>query len=213
MLLHYPPSTKGNQDPFVAFTGGLRRPPAKIQDGFERNPSTPRIKKRSMRCSKEAHGSERVKATSFLQRVRQSRPVQVMPHLPGLPVALLEVAEVRGLHEEVVRRHSRDRVVQDAVQDPRASIRLAQALDQEIDLLGHAKLQLAEVHGLVVRRQEERRRRERVARSGALLNLILLQAEGSRVPHGRGGGEAPKPAAREDRPPEQRHRTATLSQN
>merc|ERR1719313_2738126 len=167
------------------------------------------MEKKSLGCSEAPHKSGRVNCALLLQRVRDARPVQVVPNLPGLAIALLEMAEIGRLHEEVVRPHARERVVQDAVQDPRTGVRLAQALDQEIDLLRHAELKLAEVHGLVVRRHEERRRRKHVARSRALLHLILLETERSRVPHGRRGGECPNPTTCGDRPPEQRHRTTT----
>merc|ERR1719240_155267 len=170
------------------------------------------MEKRSSGCRIAAgRQTGRVTIASLLQRVRQARTVQVVPNLPRLAVALLEVAEPRRLHQEVVRRHARERVVEDAVQDPRTRISLTQALDQEIDLLGHAELDLAVVHGLVVRRHEKRRRRKHVARSRPLLHLVLLQAQRSRVPHGRGGGEAPNPTTCDECPPEQRHRTATAA--
>merc|ERR1719313_1398068 len=169
------------------------------------------MEKKSLGCPESPHTSGSVNAALLLQRVRHARSVQVVPNLPGLAVTLLEVAEVGRLHEEVVRRHACDRVVQDTVQDPRASIRLAQALDQEIDLLRHAELNLAEVHGLVIRRHEKWRRRKHVARARTLLHLILLQAERSRVTHGRGGREGPNPTTCTHCPPEQRHRTTTAA--
>merc|ERR1719324_1266777 len=82
------------------------------------------MEKRSSGCRIAAgRQTGRVTIASLLQRVRQARPVQVVPNLPRLAVALLEVAEVRRLHEEVVRCHACERVIQDAVQDPRTSIR------------------------------------------------------------------------------------------
>merc|ERR1719235_2467525 len=98
------------------------------------------MEKRSSGCRIAAgRQTGRVTIASLLQRVRQARTVQVVPNLPRLAVALLEMAEPRRLHQEVVRRHAR----------------------------------------------------EHVARARPLLHLVLLQAERSRVPHGRRGREAP----------------------
>merc|ERR1719316_2416067 len=96
----------------------------KFKKWYGRNLSTLRMEKKSLGCPESPHTSGSVNAALLLQRVRHARPVQVVPNLPGLAVTLLEVAEVGRLHEEVVRRHARDRVVQDTVQDPWASIRL-----------------------------------------------------------------------------------------
>ena len=74
---------------------------------------------------------------SFSQRVGRLASVQVMTHVPCLPVLRLEVSQCRGLPEKVIRKHSQQSKKHCRVQKPCTGLCLAEHLKHCIDL--HAK--------------------------------------------------------------------------
>ena len=64
----------------------------------------------------------------FSQRVRRARTVQVVTHVPRLPVFGLEVPQSRWLPEEVIRKHPQQREEHRRVEEPRSCLRFPKHL-------------------------------------------------------------------------------------
>merc|ERR1740122_299757 len=104
-----------------------------------------------MKCS--------IQSAALLQWIRLAAAVEMVAHSPCLSIALLEVPQVRWLHEAIISTHLHQRHHDQSVQEERASFSFKETLHQTVDGARQHELDLFGLRegGLAELSQEEGR--------------------------------------------------------
>ena len=80
--------------------------------------------------------------TLLTKRVWCVRPVQMVTHVPALPVLDLEVTKGRWLPEEIVSKHSQQSEENSGVQEPCTSFSFTKRFEKRIDLTEYLSIKV-----------------------------------------------------------------------